>query len=101
MPFQVLEAPARSILSATTGFIAEAGIHAFADARAQLHLRMQLLLRSHHANLWRPEAGRLAALGTVHHVQEQCAGVVAPAAARRSSDLLLAPGGSLSARGGG
>ena len=34
MPFDVLEAPARSILSATTGFIAEAGFtHSFTPAR--------------------------------------------------------------------
>ena len=55
------------------------GVHAFADTRAQLHVRLHLLLRPHHAHPGRPEAGGLAALGAVHHFQEQrartCCGV--------------------------
>ena len=92
MPFQVFEAPASSILSDHQWLYRASGIHALPDARAELHVRMQLLLRSHHAHLWRLEAGRLAPLGTIHHVQKQRAGIIAAAIARGSGDLLFAAG---------
>jgi hypothetical protein len=72
-------------------------IQSFPHARSKLHVRMHVLLCADHADLRRIEAGRLAALGSVHYVQIECGGIACEATARRAADLLLAAGGSVSA----
>ncbi len=69
MPFQILQTEAAQHPERDHGIHRASRIHAFADARAQLHVRLLAIATSHHANLRRPETGRLAALGAVHHVQ--------------------------------
>ena len=97
MPFQVLEAQARSILSTTTGFIAEAGFtHSLTPARnctfgcSYCYVPTMRIYGGLKPEDW-------TALGPVHDVQNKCAGIAASSIARRSGDLLLAAGGSLSA----
>ena len=75
MPFQVFQAEAASILSATTGFIAQAGFtHSLTPAR-NCTFGCSYCYVPDHANLRRPEAGRLAPLGPVHDLQVQRAGI--------------------------
>src|ERR1039458_1588422 len=73
------------------------GLHALALAGAQLHVRLYLLLRPHHAHLRRAETGRLEPLGPLHHLQEQRALPAARIAAAPPDHLLLAAGGPLPA----
>src|ERR1019366_8484644 len=73
------------------------GLHALALAGAQLHVLLQLLLRTHHAHLRRAETGRLEPLGPLHHLQEQRALPAARIAAALPDHLLLAAGGLLPA----
>src|SRR5260370_7882143 len=60
---------------------------------------MFVLLRGHNADLWRPQTRGLEELGGIHNLQVKRARIAAQAVAWRAVDLLLAAGGSISARG--
>src|SRR5260370_31806008 len=60
---------------------------------------MFVLLRAHNADLWRPQTRGLEELGAIHNLQVKRARIAAQAVAWRAVDLLLAAGGSISARG--
>jgi len=96
--FRILHAEARSILSKTTGFIAEAGFtHSLTPAR-NCTFGCTYCYVPHARHLRRPQTGRLESLGTAHHLQDQRRGPSQTLATPQPSDLLFTAGRSISTR---